>query len=110
MIRRQRIDKSILAIGTPRRDRDKKHLAFVAGLPCFVCGYQGDGVVGHHLMTAQPRAKGLKVSDEYVIPLCNEHHNGLHLLGDETKFFNSHGFLLPEALWFAKGLWAGRGH
>lgn len=107
---RRRIDKSVLAIGTPRRDRDKNHLAFVAGLPCFVCGCQDGTVVGHHLMFAQPRAKGLKVSDEYVIPLCNEHHNGIHLIGDEAKFLTMHGFGLPEALWFAKGLWAGRGH
>jgi DNA recombination protein Rad52 len=33
-----RIDKSLLAIGTERRLRDKAHLLFVATQPCLICG------------------------------------------------------------------------
>jgi hypothetical protein len=33
-----RIDKSVLAIGAPKRLRDKAHLKFVALQPCLVCG------------------------------------------------------------------------
>jgi hypothetical protein len=33
-----RIDKSVLAIGEPRRIRSKEHLRFVAQQPCLICG------------------------------------------------------------------------
>lgn len=35
-----KIDKSVLAIGAPRRLRDKVHLRFVASHSCLVCGRQ----------------------------------------------------------------------
>ena len=63
-----RIDKSVLAIAEPKRLRDKAHLKFVASQPCLVCGRQPSDP--HHLRFAQPRAIGLKVSDEFTVPLC----------------------------------------
>jgi Rad52/22 family double-strand break repair protein len=67
-----KIDKSQLAIAEPKRLRDKAHLKFVASQPCLVCGRQPSDP--HHLRFAQPRAMGLKVSDEFTVPLCRTHH------------------------------------
>ncbi len=80
-----RVDKSVLAIGTPRRVRDKDHLRAVASQPCLVCGRSPGHA--HHLRFAQPRALGRKVSDEWVVPLCATHHRALHTVGDEEKWW-----------------------
>ena len=32
----------------------------------------------HHVRYAQPRGLGLKVSDEFTVPLCATHHHNLH--------------------------------
>jgi Rad52/22 family double-strand break repair protein len=71
-----RIDKSQLALAEPKRIRDKAHLKFVASQPCSVCGRQPSDP--HHLRFAQPRGLGLKVSDEFTVPLCRVHHRQLH--------------------------------
>jgi hypothetical protein len=41
----------------------------------------------HHLKFAQPRALGRKVSDEFTVPLCRDHHNELHRHGNETAWW-----------------------
>ncbi|KKK53622.1 hypothetical protein LCGC14_2360680 [marine sediment metagenome] len=69
---RAKIDKSALAIGEPRRIRSKAHLQFVATMPCVVCGLRPVQV--HHLKMMQPRARGLKVGDQFTVPLCQGHH------------------------------------
>ena len=75
------IDKSELTFGEPKRLRDKAHLNFVASQPCLVCGRQPCDP--HHLRFAQPRAMGLKVSDEFTVPLCRGHHRQLNQAGNE---------------------------
>ena len=75
-----KIDKSQLAIAEPKRLRDKAHLQFVASQPCLVCGRQPSDP--HHLRFAQPRAIGLKVSDEFTVPLCRGHHRQVHQAGN----------------------------
>src|SRR5262249_39635011 len=50
------IDKSILAVPSPRRYRNREHLRFVAGQPCLICGRKPSDA--HHLRHAQPRALG----------------------------------------------------
>jgi DNA recombination protein Rad52 len=81
----ERIDKSILPIGTQKRIRDKGHLKFVASQPCLVCGRRP--AHAHHLRHAQPRAMGKKVSDEWTVPLCATHHRTLHDEGNEEKWW-----------------------
>ena len=95
-----RIDKSVLTIAEPKRLRDKGHLRFVASQACLVCGRQPSDP--HHLRFAQPRALGLKVSDEFTVPLCRGHHRQLHQAGDEMAWWND---LDINALEIAKGLW-----
>ncbi len=95
-----RIDKSQLAIAEPKRLRDKAHLKFVASQPCVICGRQPSDP--HHLRFAQPRAIGLKVSDEFTVPLCRGHHRQLHQAGDERAWWEGQRV---NALEIARDLW-----
>jgi hypothetical protein len=90
----------VLAIPEPRRLRDKAHLKFVASQPCLVCGRQPSDP--HHLRYAQPRAIGMKVSDEFTVPLCRGHHRQLHQVGNEAAWWDD---LDINALEIARGLW-----
>jgi hypothetical protein len=80
-----KIDKSVLTISEPRRLRDKAHLKFVASQPCLICGRSPTDA--HHLRFTQPRAMGLKVSDEFTVPLCRVHHRDNHNSGDEVAWW-----------------------
>jgi hypothetical protein len=95
-----RIDKSQLPIAEPKRLRDKAHLKFVASQPCLICGRQPSDP--HHLRFAQARAIGLKVSDEFTVPLCRGHHRQLHQTGNEAGWWEN---LKIDALATAKDLW-----
>ena len=95
-----KINKSELTIAEPKRLRDKAHLKFVASQPCLVCGRQPSDP--HHLRFAQPRAIGLKVSDEFTVPLCRGHHRQLHQAGNEVAWWED---LRIDALEIARGLW-----
>ncbi|MFZ1949625.1 MAG: Rad52/Rad22 family DNA repair protein [Pseudolabrys sp.] len=95
-----KIDKSQLAIAEPKRLRNKAHLKFVASQPCIVCGRQPSDP--HHLRFVQPRAIGLKVSDEFTVPLCRGHHRQLHQAGNEVAWWET---LKINALETAKHLW-----
>jgi len=94
------IDKSVLTIAEPRRLRDKSHLKYIASQPCLVCGRQPSDP--HNLRFAQSRALGLKVSDEFTVPLCRGHHRQLHQVGNEIAWWED---LNIDALEIAKGLW-----
>jgi hypothetical protein len=67
------------------RRRNKGHLAFVAAQPCLVC--RRSPCDAHHLKFAQPRTLGRKVSDEFTVPLCREHHRDLHRHGNEIAWW-----------------------
>jgi hypothetical protein len=95
-----RIDKSLLTIAEPKRIRDKDHLKFVASQPCLICGRQPSDP--HHLRFAQTRALGLKVSDEFTVPLCRGHHRQLHQTGNEMVWWSKHGL---DPLIAASTLW-----
>jgi hypothetical protein len=95
-----KIDKSQLAIAEPKRLRDKAHLKFVASQPCLICGRQPSDP--HHLRFAQPRAIGLKVSDEFTVPLCRGHHRQLHQVGNEETWWVKYQI---DVLKMAEQLW-----
>ena len=84
-----KIQKSELWISEPRRIRDKSHLKFVGSQPCLVCGKSPADA--HHLRFAQPRGMGLKVSDEFTVPLCRAHHRDNHRFGDEKVWWSKTG-------------------
>jgi ERF superfamily len=91
------IDKSALALGEPRRVRDRDHVKYVAKQPCLICGRQPADA--HHLRFTQSQALGRKVSDEFTVPLCRDHHREVHRCGDETTWWRGVGIdPAPSAL------------
>ncbi|GAB5506747.1 MAG: hypothetical protein Rhirs2KO_19100 [Rhizobiaceae bacterium] len=94
------IEKSALALGEPQRVRNKVHLQFVAGQPCIVCGR--GGCEAHHITFSQPRALGRKVSDEFTVPLCRDHHHDLHRSGNEKSWWHN---LAIDPTTIARDLW-----
>jgi hypothetical protein len=84
-----------------RRRRSKAHLAFVASQPCLIC--KATPCDAHHLKIAQPRSLGRKVSDEFTVPLCREHHRDLHQHGNEARWWTTQGI---EPLGIASTLWS----
>lgn len=98
-----KIDKSLLTISEPRRIRSKEHLRFVARLPCLICGRTPSQA--HHIRYAQPRGLGLKVSDEFTVPLCAIHHSENHATGDERPWWQERKI---DPLAVAAELWTSR--
>jgi hypothetical protein len=65
-----------------------------------VCGRQPCDA--HHLRFAQTRGLGLKVSDEFTVPLCRAHHRELHRAGNEVNWWKARGIDPMDA---ARRLW-----
>jgi hypothetical protein len=100
--RSPKIGKSVLTFGEPKRHRSKEHLRFVARQPCLICGRLPSHA--HHIRYAQSKGLGLKVSDEFTVPLCAIHHNENHTTGDERRWWQERKLdPLPvsEQLWRA---------
>ena len=95
------VHAAVIPIKKEIRHRNKAHRAFVAAQPCLVCGRQPCDA--HHIRFAQPRALGRKVSDEFTVPLCREHHRDLHRFGNEAAWWAN---LKIAPLKVAKDLWA----
>ena len=95
-----KIDKSVLTIGQPRRIRCKDHLRYVASQPCAICGRTPSHA--HHIRHAQPRGLGLKVSDEFTVPLCAIHHRDIHTTTKEREWWQERKIdplIIARALW-----------
>ncbi len=89
-----------LAIPKERRIRNKAHLAFVRQQSCLVCGRAPSHA--HHLRFAQRGALGMKVSDEFTVPLCALHHDAIHKVGNERSWWTAQGIdplKAADALW-----------
>ena len=82
---RPKIDKSVLTISEPKRVRCKEHLRFVASQPCLICGRLPSQA--HHVRYAGSRGLGLKVSDEFAVPLCTIRHHHIHTTGREREWW-----------------------
>lgn len=87
----------------PVRHRSKEHLRRIRLLPCLVGGVAcGSPVQAHHLTHVQPKARGLKAGDQWVVPLCHGHHTGLHGFGNERLYWALSGIdprVVAEDLW-----------
>jgi hypothetical protein len=90
----------VLALGTPRRYRNREHLQFVTQQPCLLCGRAPSDA--HHIRFVQPRALGRKASDEFTVPLCRSHHRSVHRAGDEQAWWQTAGI---DPLKVARKLW-----
>jgi len=94
------IDKSGLALATPRRYRNPEHLRYVAQQACLICGRKQSDP--HHLRYLQPRALGRRASDEFAVPLCRSHHRAVHRAGDEQAWWKAAGI---DPVKVARQLW-----
>ena len=94
------VEKSVLALPTSRRIRDRNHVKSVAKKPCLVCGRRPADA--HHLRFAQAPALGRKVSDEFTVPLCRGHHREVHRCGDEPAWWDKTGI---DPIAAARSLW-----
>jgi ERF superfamily len=94
------VDKSVLAVATPRRYRNREHLRFVAKQPCLICGRTPSDP--HHLRYLQPRALGRKASDEFAVPLCRVHHRAVHRARDERAWWQAAGI---DPIKISRKLW-----
>ena len=65
----------------------RKVLAPYVRLISCTAGTHGDHVWLWDLRFTQPRAMGLKVSDEFTVPLCRIHHRDVHSHGDELAWW-----------------------
>jgi len=84
----------------PPTPEEWAHMDRVARIGCLVCGQPASL---HHIMHMQGKMR--RRDHRYVVPLCREHHQGktgVHGLGSEELFNETHGIDLPE---IAKGLW-----
>ena len=95
-----KIDKSVLVISEPKRIRCKEDLRYVAQQPCIICGRSPSHA--HHIRFAQSNGLGLKVSDEFTVPLCAIHHQQNHATGNERLWWQEHKIdpiPVAERLW-----------
>lgn len=58
--------------------------------PCLVCQGARGGSDPHHLMIMGGRGTGLRADDRWAVPLCRLHHDELHSMGNEYKFWEKH--------------------
>jgi ERF superfamily len=93
--------EKVTPLRKPMRYRNKAHLAFVGAQPCLIC--QRSPCDAHHLKFAQPRSLGRKVSDEFTVPLCRDHHHELHCQGNEMAWWAN---LQIAPIETARELWA----
>jgi hypothetical protein len=93
-------DEVVTPLPKSPRARNKAHLRFVATQPCLVC--QRTPCDAHHVKFAEPRALGRKVSDEFTVPLCREHHQELHRHGNERAWWADVNVIPLE---IARDLW-----
>jgi len=88
-----------------REGMSEKHLALIRQLPCCVCGRAG-GEAHHCKYGTGERGMGLRSTDKFAIPLCNEDHiNGVERVGSR----NEHAWFVKRGvnpLDLAAGLWS----
>ena len=70
------------------RYRSEKYLWSVRGKPCLICQQEGEA---HHVTYAEPNGMGLKVGDNWVVPMCHAHHMEVHGFGDEELWWALQG-------------------
>lgn len=60
-------------------------------------------------MHAEPSATGKKSGDDWAVPMCDEHHRGLHGEGDEIAFWLKQGVAPLKWAWEQWKKWSGNG-
>jgi|TARA_R100001460_G_scaffold67650_3_gene108074 hypothetical protein len=65
-----------------KKFRSKKYLMWVSERPCLLC--MSEPCQAHHITIAELRGMGQRVSDNFTIPLCYQHHHQLHMTGERS--------------------------
>lgn len=73
---------------------DKKYLQSAKGKPCIICRATGTTVMHHILYNSPNKGKGIKPSDNHVIPLCHKCHDTCHR--GEKRFYDKYAYILTE--------------
>lgn len=68
---------------------EKRHMAYVASLPCLVCG--GQATV-HHVTACADRIGRLPRRNDRVVPLCPTHHQIQWGPRESVEALNHRGF------------------
>jgi hypothetical protein len=92
------------------RIHSEKHLQFIRGCPCVVCGDNTSTEAAHvryGSLRAAKRRTGMqeKPSDCWTVPLCGAHHRKQHEMGEVT-FWTLHGrdpIFIAALLWLHTG-------
>ena len=75
-------------------DRDPVYLALVREMPCLRCTMEPCGIAAHLRMSSGAFGKksglGRKPADRWALPLCREHHDLQHKIG-ELRFWHDTG-------------------
>src|SRR5688500_9977846 len=103
-MKRPKIDNSALAIGLPKRVRDKEHLEFIASLPC--CRTGQDGCDAAHISHENGKGMSCKVGDDNAVRLTRTEHTLQHAIGEQSYW----GQDLERAKRLAKDLYANTGN
>ena len=82
-----------------KRVRAKAYIKTLQGKPCLVCKQEAEA---HHVRFAEPSAMGMKVGDNWCVPLCHTCHMQLHAFGDERTWWDLQGI---DPLKWAKKSW-----
>lgn len=88
-----------------------KHLRFIRGVPCCICGNPVQTEAAHVRYGEQEIVKpqtgiATKPDDIYVVPLCGEHHRSQHKFGDERAWWavmKRDPIMVAQALWICSG-------
>ena len=96
-----------------KRQRDKKHMGFIAQLPCVICGHEP--VECAHVRFADAKwnkpitGLGQKPNDRWCVPLCHKCHrtgtDAQHRT-NEREWWASKGI---DVLWLCDALWRNTG-
>ena len=87
--------------------RNKEWLNEVRNMPCVVC--QFDKSDPAHIRIGTDGGTSKKPSDKYVLPLCHEHHEMQHRMGEKSFWFwvitRDKNFMMKCVVAFAEKLY-----
>jgi hypothetical protein len=71
------------------RQHSEKHLSYIRGLPCIICGDPTRTEAAHVRFAdltvgKRPVGKGEKPDDAWALPLCGEHHRAQHMVNERS--------------------------
>lgn len=86
--------------------RSPEHLAKIRNCPCLYRGNNcGGDVQACHIRKGTDGGMGIKPSDIYVIPMCNNCHAKQHNEGEESFHARKAGVSIERLKSFAQNLW-----